>query len=307
MTVADDATAMTVLEAREVSKEFPGVRALDNVSLRVRQGEVHALVGENGAGKSTLIKMLTGVYQLDAGQLLHQGRPVSFPDPGSAQAAGISTIYQEVNLVPRQSAARNLYLGREPRNRLGLIDFRKMNSDARRLLRDFQIDVDVEAPLSSLGLGAQQMVSVARAIAIDANVVIMDEPTSSLESREVETLFRLIARLKSSGVAIVYVSHRLDELYRICDTVTVLRDGRVVHAGEMSQLPRLRLVATMLGRELLEQTRRQAQPIDERTGVPQAAAVLEAKNLKRRNLLHGISLSVRPGEVVGLGGLLEVP
>ncbi|MDQ1494155.1 MAG: galactofuranose transport system ATP-binding protein [Actinomycetota bacterium] len=304
MTVADDATAMTVLEAREVSKEFPGVRALDNVSLRVRQGEVHALVGENGAGKSTLIKMLTGVYQLDAGQLLHQGRPVSFPDPGSAQAAGISTIYQEVNLVPRQSAARNLYLGREPRNRLGLIDFRKMNSDARRLLRDFQIDVDVEAPLSSLGLGAQQMVSVARAIAIDANVVIMDEPTSSLESREVETLFRLIARLKSSGVAIVYVSHRLDELYRICDTVTVLRDGRVVHAGEMSQLPRLRLVATMLGRELLEQTRRQAQPIDERTGVPRAAAVLEAKNLKRRNLLHGISLSVRPGEVVGLGGLL---
>jgi galactofuranose transport system ATP-binding protein len=304
MTVAGSTSAATVLEARGVTKEFPGVRALDNVSMAVRQGDVHALVGENGAGKSTLIKVLTGVYQLDAGQLFHHGKQVSFPDPGGAQAAGISTIYQEVNLVPRQSAARNLYLGREPRNRLGLIDFKKMNGDARSLLRDFQIDVDVEAPLASLGLGAQQMVSVARAIAADANVVVMDEPTSSLEAREVETLFRLIERLKARGVAVVYVSHRLDELYRICDTVTVLRDGKVVHTGEMAQLPRLKLVATMLGRELLEQTRRQAQPIDDRTGMAHGEAVLEAKHLRRRNLLHDISLSVRPGEVVGLGGLL---
>ena len=231
-----------VLEARHVSKSFPGVRALQDVSVAIHPGEIHALVGENGAGKSTLIKLLTGVYQLDEGELLHQGKPVSFPNPRAAQLAGISTIYQEVNLVPLQSAARNLYLGREPRNKLGLVDFRTMTRDAKALLRDFQIEADVEAPLSSLGLGAQQMISVARAIALDANVVIMDEPTSSLEAREVETLFRLIDRLKSRGVAIIYVSHRLDELYRICDTVTVLRDGKLVHNGPLSELPRVQLV-----------------------------------------------------------------
>src|ERR1700712_2705525 len=250
------ASTAPVLEARSVSKSFPGVRALDDVSLSIRPGEIHALVGENGAGKSPLIKLLTGVYQLDEGEILYQGHPVSFGNPRAAQLASISTIYQEVNLVPLQSGARNLYMGREPRNKLGLIDFKKMNRDAKALLRDFQIEADVEAPVSSLGLGAQQMISIARAIALDATVVIMDEPTSSLETREVETLFRLIERLKASGVAIIYVSHRLDELYRICDTVTVLRDGKLVHTGPLSELPRVQLVATMLGRELLEQTKR---------------------------------------------------
>ena len=293
-----------ILEAKGVSKSFPGVRALQDVSVAIRPGEIHALVGENGAGKSTLIKLLTGVYQLDEGELLHRGKPVSFSNPRAAQLAGISTIYQEVNLVPLQSGARNLYLGREPRSRFGLIDFQKMNRDARALLRDFQIDADVEAPVSSLGLGAQQMISVARAIAVEANVVIMDEPTSSLESREVQTLFRLIDRLKTSGVAIIYVSHRLDELYQICDTVTVLRDGKLVHSGALSELPRVQLVATMLGRELLEQTSRQGGLTELRTGVPSSEVVLQADHLERRSLLHDISLDVHPGEVVGLGGLL---
>jgi monosaccharide-transporting ATPase len=304
MALDQEAPGQVVLEAVGVSKTFPGVRALREVSFAVRAGEVHALVGENGAGKSTLIKVLTGVYQLDSGQLRHRGREVTFASPGAAQAAGISTIYQELDLVPLQSATRNLYLGREPRTRLGLIDFARMKREARALLQEYQIDVDVDAPLASLGLGAQQMVSVARAIASKADVVIMDEPTSSLEAREVETLMRLIGRLTDDGVAIVYVSHRLDELYRICDRVTVLRDGQLVHTGPLSELNRAQLVATMLGRELAAQTKRHETPAEERVGQPEGPAVLEAVGLSRRGLLHDVSVSIRAGEVVGLGGLL---
>jgi monosaccharide-transporting ATPase len=303
MTLGTYSEAAPVLEALNVSKEFPGVKALDDVTLSLRKGEVHALVGENGAGKSTLIKVLTGVYQHDAGQLLHHQVPVSFHNPGAAQAAGISTIYQEVNLVPTQSAARNLYLGREPRTRLGLVDFKEMHRAARALLAEYRIHADVEAPLGSLGLGTQQMIAVARAVALDASVVIMDEPTSSLEAREVETLFAVIDRLRADGVAIIYVSHRLDELYRICDTVTVLRDGKRVHTGPLASLPRLQLVAKMLGRELLAQTKRHT-AADERAEGPSAEPVLEVENIRRRGLLDDISFTVRPGEIVGLGGLL---
>ncbi len=304
MTVAKGSETAPVLEANGISKTFPGVRALQDVSVSIRAGEVHALVGENGAGKSTLIKVLTGVYQLDAGQLLHHGEPVTFANPRAAQDAGISTIYQEVNLVPLQSGARNLYLGREPRTPLRLVDYRKMNRDAKALLRELTIDADPTVPVATLALGAQQMISVARAISLKASVVIMDEPTSSLEAREVETLFRLIERLRTGGIAIVYVSHRLDELYRICDRVTVLRDGRLVHSGPIAELPRQRLVATMLGRELLEERRRQSAPSEERIGAAREAPLLVADGLSRRGLLHDIHLDIRPAEVVGLGGLL---
>ena len=298
-----NAQGTPILEARGVSKTFPGVKALQDVSVSLRGGEVHALVGENGAGKSTLIKLLTGVYQLDAGQLLHTGQSASFANPRAAQDAGISTIYQEVNLVPLQSGARNLYMGREPRTPLHLVDYKKMNRDAKALLDDFNIDADPTVPVATLALGAQQMICVARAISLDANVVIMDEPTSSLESREVETLFRLIERLKNDGIAVVYVSHRLDELYRICDQVTVLRDGHLVHTGPISELPRKKLVATMLGRELLEQHSRSSTTAAA-SDTEQVAPVLVADNLDRRGLLHDVSLQIRPGEVVGLGGLL---
>lgn len=298
-----DNSSDPILLARGISKSFPGVKALQDVSVAFRGGEVHALVGENGAGKSTLIKLLTGVYQLDSGELLHHGRPVSFANPRAAQDAGISTIYQEVNLVPLQSGARNLYMGREPRTALRLLDYKKMNRDAAALLKDFNIDADPTVPVATLALGAQQMICVARAISLNASVVVMDEPTSSLESREVETLFRLIERLKADGIAVVYVSHRLDELYRICDQVTVLRDGRLVHTGPLSELPRQQLVATMLGRELLEQRSRSAAVV-EASGVQRSDPVLVAMKLDRRGLLHGVSLDIRAGEVVGLGGLL---
>ncbi|WP_329458885.1 sugar ABC transporter ATP-binding protein [Streptomyces sp. NBC_01497] len=293
-----------VLDVVGVGKSFAGVHALRGVDFSLRPGEVHALIGENGAGKSTLIKVMTGVYRPDAGQVRFEGRPREFRNPLEAQAAGISTIYQEVNLVPLMSVARNLFLGREPR-RLGLIDVRRMNRDAAEALGRYGVDVDVTRPLRTLGLGAQQMVALARAVGIDARVVVMDEPTSSLEPREVETLFSVIRDLRARGIAVVYVSHRLDELYAICDRVTVLRDGALVHTGAMADLQRLRLVSLMLGREMSTVRSEGATAFDsdrhERAG---SRPVLRATGLAVRHRVHDVSLDVRPGEVVGLGGLL---
>jgi galactofuranose transport system ATP-binding protein len=291
-----------VLEVVNLSKRFPGVVALDNVSLGLRPGEVHALVGENGAGKSTLIKVMTGVHQPDGGELRYRGEPVSFRSPLDAQVAGISTIYQEVNLVPLISVARNLFLGREPR-RAGIIDVRAMRRRARSIIADFGVDVNVSRPLRSLGLGAQQMVAIARAVQLDARVVIMDEPTSSLEGREVETLFRVIRRLRDSGIAILYVSHRLDELYKICDRVTVLRDGELVTTSPMHDLERLRLVSFMLGREMVDVRREGLTAFTGEHDV-EGERVLRAQHLTRHPQLYDVSVGIRKGEVVGLGGLL---
>jgi ribose transport system ATP-binding protein len=295
--------AQNVLDIVSVSKSFTGVQALQDVSLGLRPGEVHALVGENGAGKSTLIKVATGVYEADSGEVRLDGRRVHFSSPLAAQQAGISTIYQEINLVPLMSVARNLFLNREPRW-FGIIDSRRMKREARRILREYGVDVNVGRPLRELGLGAQQMVAIARAVQIDAKVVIMDEPTSSLEPREVETLFGVIDRLKAQGIAIVYVSHRLDELFRICDRVTVMRDGRVVHEGAMAELDRLRLVSLMLGRDVAELQRHGTTKFGADHEVGSAAPVLRAQGLSSRRRLEDVSLEVRPGEVVGLGGLL---
>jgi monosaccharide-transporting ATPase len=301
---------MALLEVLDVSKVFPGVRALDDVSFTLQPGEVHALVGENGAGKSTLIKVLTGVYQPDGGEVRYGDEPVSFATPMDAQRAGISTIYQEVNLIPLMSVAHNLFLGREPRNRFGLLDEARMNREAGEILARYGVTTDVRRQLGTLALGAQQMVALARAVMIDARVVIMDEPTSSLEPREVETLFGVIRDLHEQGIGIVYVSHRLDELYRICDAVTILRDGQVVHTGRLEDLERIRLVSLMLGRDMSEVRREGVtsfvgrQSSGEMTGDQNAAPVLRVTDLNSRRKLHDISFDVRPGEVVGLGGLL---
>lgn len=303
----DDSTAAggeAVLTATAIGKRFPGVVALSDVDLELAAGAVHALVGENGAGKSTLIKVLTGVYAPDDGSLTYRDAPVHFGRPRDAQAAGISTVYQEVNLVPLQSVASNLYLGREPRTRLGLIDFREMNRAARALLDSYGVRVDVSRPLRTLGMGVQQMVAVARAADIRARVVILDEPTSSLEPREVDTLFSIIERLRGDCVAVLYVSHRLDELYRICDRVTVLRDGRLVHTGPIADLPRLRLVAMMLGRNLEEVRREGATRFDGEHTAAETEPVLAATGLTAKHRLDDVDVTVRPGEIVGLGGLL---
>ncbi|WP_051939879.1 sugar ABC transporter ATP-binding protein [Phaeacidiphilus oryzae] len=297
-------TPRPVLEVAGVSKAFAGVQALSEVDFTLLPGEVHALIGENGAGKSTLIKVVTGVHQPDSGTVRLAGEERRFGNPLEAQAAGLSTIYQEVNLVPLMSVARNLYLGREPR-RLGLIDTRRMNRDAAEALARYGVEVDVTRPLRTLGLGAQQMVALARAVQIDARVVIMDEPTSSLEPREVETLFSVIRELKRQSIAVVYVSHRLDELYAVCDRVTVMRDGRVVHTGEMAGLERLRLISLMLGREMSTVRSEGSTAFDsDRHHAKDGVPALRAEGLTVRHRLDGVSFEIHPGEVVGLGGLL---
>ena len=298
-------SAMTapILEVRGIWKRFAGVVALADVSLELLPGEVHALVGENGAGKSTLIKVLTGVHQPDDGQLVYRGEPVSFARPLDAQAAGISTIYQEINLVPLMSVARNLFLGREPTTRFGLIDFGRMEREARDVLARYGVTVDVRRPLRELGLGVQQMVAIARAIAAEHRVVVMDEPTSSLEPREVARLLEVVDLLRRDGVAVVYVSHRLDEVERLCDRVTVLRDGRLVHTGPVKAITRLELVARMLGREVAEVARARTRFSGQDT-TQATAPILRATDLTRRHLLDHVSVDVRAGEVVGLAGLL---
>jgi monosaccharide-transporting ATPase len=301
VTTASDAS--TVLDVEDVSKRFAGVVALDAVSLSLRGGEVHALVGENGAGKSTLIKVLTGVYQPDQGRIVYRGEPVTFARPLDAQAAGISTIYQEVNLVPLLSVARNLFLGHEPTNRLGLIDFARMHRDATAILGRYGISVDVRRPLRELGLGVQQMVAVARAVSADHRVVIMDEPTSSLEPREVEQLLEQVDVLRREGVAVVYVSHRLEEVFRLCDRVTVLRDGRLVHSGPVADISRLELVSRMLGRAVAEVARGRTR-FNDHEADQTTRPILKATDLTRRHVLDHVSVEARAGEVVGLAGLL---
>jgi galactofuranose transport system ATP-binding protein len=287
-----------VLAVTSASKRFAGVRALEDVSIELHEGSVHALVGENGAGKSTLIKLITGVYPLDSGQVRLRGEEVAFASPRSAQQAGIATIYQEVQLAPQLSVARNFFLGHEP-TRFGALNLKKMITDTDAALKRYGIAADVRKPLGELGLGIQQMVAIARAIEADASVVIMDEPTSSLEPREVDRLLEVVALLKEQGVAVVYVSHKLDEIFRACDTVTVLRDGRLVSTGPVAELTRRQLIARMLGRDAAEERTRLK---SERT--IGAEPVLKAEHLTRRLILEDVSVVVRPGEVVGLAGLL---
>ncbi|HZG95530.1 MAG TPA: sugar ABC transporter ATP-binding protein [Mycobacteriales bacterium] len=293
-----------VIDVRQVSKRFLGVVALDQVSLQLRAGEVHALIGENGAGKSTLIKLITGVYQADDGEVVYLGNPVRFAQPRDAQAAGISTIYQEINLIPQVSVARNLFLGREPTGRGGLIDLPRMNREATEVVKRYGVDVDVRRPLRELATGIQQMVAIARAVESDAKVVIMDEPTSSLEPREVDQLFAVIDQLRQRGVAVLYVSHKLAEVFRICDRVTVLRDGRRVHTGPVKDMTRLSLIATMLGRDVADVSAHGTTSFSEEHDLGDRAPVLRASGLTRAHLLHGVAVDVRPGEVVGLAGLL---
>jgi monosaccharide-transporting ATPase len=297
--VADRPTLL--LSMQGIDKQFLGVSALRDARLEVARGEVHALIGQNGAGKSTMIKVLTGVYTKDSGRIEFDGREVAFSSPHAAQLAGLSTIYQEVNLVPFRSVAENIFLNREPK-RFGFIDWSRMNREAAAILHRLDLDVDVTRPLYDYSVATQQMTALARALSTEAKLVIMDEPTSALAEQEVQTLFRVIRQLKSEGISVVFVSHRLDELYAVCDRVTVMRDGRTVEECPMSEISRYELVSKMLGRELAEElSHRRA---DEDAALGDRQPVLEAVDLRRGRALDGVSLSIRPGEIVGLAGLL---
>ncbi|MCO1653542.1 sugar ABC transporter ATP-binding protein [Pseudonocardia sp. S2-4] len=284
-----------------ISVAFGPVRALDGVDFRLHAGEVHALMGENGAGKSTLIKALTGVYPVDAGRVVLDGAEVAFAGPAQAQAAGISTVYQEVNLCPNLSVAENLLLGREPR-RWGRIDGRGVRRRAREVLARLHLDVDPASPLDSHSIAVQQLVSIGRAVQVDCKVLILDEPTSSLDADEVAELFRVISRLRADGVAILFVTHFLDQVYAISDRTTVLRNGRLVGEYRTAELPRLQLVSAMVGREL--ETLEQLERVPAEPASQAVAPVLAASGVSRRGAIEPVDLVVRPGEVVGLAGLL---
>ncbi|MDQ2584136.1 sugar ABC transporter ATP-binding protein [Saccharothrix yanglingensis] len=283
---------------RGISVEFPGVKALQEVDFRLFPGEVHALMGENGAGKSTLIKALTGVHPLAAGEIRHAGQPVSFAGPAQAQAAGISTVYQEVNLCANLTVAENILLGREPR-KFGRIDGRGMRRRSAELLARIGLRIDPGSVLGSHPIAVQQLVAIARAVAVDARVLVLDEPTSSLDADEVAELFRIIRVLRDEGVAVLFVTHFLDQVYEISDRMTVLRNGRLVGEHMTASFSRIDLVSAMLGREMgvLEE-------IEHRSGNTPGEPLLVAQGLGRKGSVAPFDLEVRAGEVVGLAGLL---
>lgn len=290
-----------VVEMRDISITFGTVKALSDVAVRLYPGEVHALMGENGAGKSTLIKALTGVYSIDAGTILVGGEPHDFSSPAAAQAAGISTVYQEVNLVPNLTVAENMMLGREPR-RLGLIDHRAMNRQAGATLERLGLDVDPRSTLGDHPIAVQQLVAIARAVDVEARVLILDEPTSSLDADEVEKLFEVMRRLRADGVAIVFVSHFLDQIYAIADRMTVLRNGRLVEERMVATTTQLELVQLMIGRDLavLDELDRDTANATAERGTP----LLTAVGLGRRGSLEATDLELYEGEVIGVAGLL---
>ena len=292
-----------VLTMKRIVKRFAGITALDGVDLTLEKGEVHALVGENGAGKSTLVKIMTGAYHRDGGEMYLEGQPVSFATPAAAQRAGVIAVHQEIHLLTHRTVAENVWLAREPK-RWGLMDWQRMFADTATLFRDLGIDLDPRATLGELRTAQRQMVAIARGVSLGAKVLVLDEPTSSLAEREVTLLYGLINKLKSQGTAIVYISHRFDELYAVCDRVTVLRDGKLVATRLLEGLERLDLICLMLGKSR-EALASGATAFTEKAARPETEApLLKAESLRRGRKLQGVSIVVRRGEVVGLAGLL---
>ncbi|MBS1809711.1 MAG: sugar ABC transporter ATP-binding protein [Acidobacteria bacterium] len=283
------------LQMQHIRKTFPGVIALDDVSFTLRTGEVHILLGENGAGKSTLMKILSGAYQKTAGEIQLNGQAVEIKSPKHAQELGIGIIYQELNLVPQLSAAANIFLGCEPM-RFGLIDRSAMEREASRLLNELGIEIDVRRPVQALSIAAQQMVEVAKAISLNARILIMDEPTSALTEHEINELFARIRQLKATGVSIVYISHRMEELFEIGDRVTVLRDGKNVGTYNIADVTKAELIRLMANRELTNQF--------PKVRAPRGEEALRVEHLSRDGTLHDISFTLYRGEVLGIAGLL---
>jgi monosaccharide-transporting ATPase len=297
-------SAEVVLEARDISRAFPGVQALAGVALTLRAGEVHALMGQNGAGKSTLIKVLTGVYAPDTGSIQLLGKSVVLESPIHAQHLGISAVHQESHLLPNLSVAENICAGRYPRKpwqRGGGIDWRETGRRARELLAGLGIDLDVTQLAGGLPAALQQLATVARAVATDARVLILDEPTSSLDADEVKALFALIRRLRDKGVAILFVTHFLDQVYEVCDRMTVLRNGKFVGEYACGKLDARGLVAAMVGREIAVAEKPAGAPGHD---APAKAPVLAATQLSRRGQLKPVDIEMRAGEILGLAGLL---
>jgi ABC-type sugar transport system ATPase subunit len=288
-----------LIAMRGIVKRYPGVTALSDVSLSVEPGEVMALVGENGAGKSTLLKILAGAARADEGFIEISGEVVQIHSPRESQARGIAVIYQELNLANDLSVAENIYVGSEPKTRLGTVDFRAMERGAGTLMHSLGIDIVPSEIVGNLNIALRQMVEIAKALRVDARVVVMDEPTSSLTQEEVQTLLKLVRQLRSNGVSVIYVSHRMGEIFEIADRITVMRDGSVVGVRDASTTTPNAIVQMMVGRELEDLYGVRTAPLD-RTATP----TLEVRGLSSGTMLHDVSFSVLPGEIFALGGLI---
>ena len=292
-----ESTAPPLLSVRDIEKSFPGVSALSGVSFNVTKGEVHALLGENGAGKSTLIKIVSGVFPPDRGEVIVDGKPVDLQRPDDARRAGIATIYQELLLFPELTVAENIFMGHAPRAGLGRLDWRTMREKTTDLLASLAIhDLHADRVVGSLSVGNRQRVEILRALSQDARILIMDEPTAALTEYDVTRLFDIVRKLKARGVAVIYISHRLDEIFAIADRVTVLRDGAHIATKRVADTTATELVQLMVGRKI--------ESLFPKITVPIGEPVLDVKDLERRPLTKRISLTVRAGEIVGLAGLV---
>ncbi len=290
-----------LLELRNVSKSFPGVKALDGVQLAVRPGTVHALMGENGAGKSTLMKCLFGIYRMDEGEIYLNGEKVDIKNPDDAMAKGVAMVHQELQPVLARSVAENMYLGRFPVHKYGplqVIDHKTMHAETEKWLKELGLDYDVKAPLSSLSIGQMQMIEIAKAVSHEAKVIIFDEPTSSLSDREVDFLFKVMNDLRDKGVAMIYISHKMDEIKRISDDITVMRDGTYVGTWQTAELSNEQIIAKMVGRELTNIYPEHKHTIGE--------VVMEVEDLTsiHEKSFHNVSFNIRKGEILGFGGLV---
>lgn len=286
-----------ILELQNICKEFSGVKALSDVSLTVHPGSVHALVGENGAGKSTLIKILTGAYSKTSGTISFQGKQIEQMDPKLSKKMGIHCIYQELNVAKFQTVEENVFLGTQPTTRLGLIDWKQMNKAAKEIFSSLQIDINPKQLVKNISIAQKQMVEIARAISQNAKILIMDEPTSSLSERETEVLLSLVEDLKRKGVSILYISHRMDEIFRICDTVTVLRDGQHIKTLPMNEVKNVdTLVELMVNRKVTDYFNK--------TNVGLGKPILRVQNLAKNGVLKNIDFELRSGEILGIAGLV---
>lgn len=294
-----------VLTMKGISKNFPGVKALDNVDFTLRAGEIHALMGENGAGKSTLIKVLTGVHEFETGEIRVAGidHPVINHSPQESQINGISTVYQEVNLCPNLSVAENIFIGREPR-KAGFISWKEMNDRAQKLLDDLNIPVDVTKKLENYSVAIQQMVAIARAVDISSKVLILDEPTSSLDDQEVQKLFTMMRALQKRSIGIIFVTHFLEQVYEVCDRITVLRNGTLVGEYEIENLPRVQLVAKMLGKDFDDMADIKSDEGKTAVSHEGETPVISARGLSHAGTIKPFDIDIYKGEVVGLTGLL---
>ena len=293
-------TADNVVEMRSISKGFNGVPVLKDVSFDVRKGEVHALAGGNGAGKSTLMKILQGVYQADAGEILIGGKPAVINTIQDAKAAGIGMVFQEFSLVPSLTVAQNIFLAAEPLGPGRLIDDRAAVRRAREVFTEMEVDVDPRAEVSRLGTAYWQLTEIAKALAQNAQVLIMDEPTASLARHESEALFELIDRLKQRGISIIYISHRMDEVYRLADRITILRDGRHLLTAPLTDVTPEQIVEGIVGKKIEGQLSYRARDHAEHHGAP----LLEVRGLNAGQRVRNVSFALRPGEILGLAGLM---